>query len=87
MPESFHHPKSFKSALSIAKDALKDPSVIKGGKVDAPLLLLGLMYREVTRALEVEPGEPGEYPPHLITSPFGRKEIDEMVRLLNGVSS
>jgi hypothetical protein len=85
LPEEFHSLKHFKSALSIAKEALKDPSVLKNGKVDAPLLLLGLMYREVARAMEIEPGAPTEDPPQLVNSTFGIEQVRQIEKLLDGV--
>ena len=52
--------------------------MVEGGKIDSPLLLLGLMYREVSRALEVEPGDENEIPSHVLNSPLGIRELDEM---------
>ena len=86
LPAEFHDSKYLKKMLSFAQDDLRDSSTLKGGKVDAPLLLLGLMFREVTRAMEVEPGAPSNYPTHLLHSPFGVKEVNQIEKLLKGVS-
>lgn len=85
MPAEFHSPESFKKTLSIAKGDLGDSSVLEGGKVDAPLLLLGLIYREVTRAMEIEPDAQTLAPPHLVNSPFGIKEVNQIETLINRV--
>ena len=39
--------------------------VVEGGGIDAPLLLLGLMYQEVSHSLEIEPGEGLNVPVYL----------------------
>ena len=64
---------------------LCDPSVLEGGKVDAPLLLSGLMYREICRAMEMEPDAPTGAPKSLINSPFGIKELKEIEAVLDNV--
>lgn len=66
------------------KKALADSSFLSG-KIDAPLLLLGLMYQEVSRAIEVEPDTPTKAPDHLVHSPFGVKELKRMESLLKTV--
>jgi hypothetical protein len=71
--------------LSIVEDALGDESVFEAGRLDPPLLLLGLMFREVARAMEVEPGEPSQYPQQLVDSPFGIKEMQRIEEFLNEV--
>ena len=86
MPESFHTRDSFNSALSIAEAALGLSSTQLNGKIDSPLLLLGLMYREVSRSIEVEPDNPTKLPPKLVNSPFGVKELREIEMLLNDVT-
>lgn len=48
------------------------------GKIDAPLLLLGLMYREASHAMEIEPGAATNVPIHLCESPFGIKELNKI---------
>jgi hypothetical protein len=66
------------------KKDLADSSFLSG-KIDAPLLLLGLMYQEVSRAIEVEPDAPTKAPDHLVHSPFGVKELKRMENLLKAV--
>lgn len=86
LPDSFHSSKGFKNLLSIAKTALQDPSTLKSGKVDPPLLLLGLMYREVSRAMEIEPNSPTKHPPGLINSPLGIGEVNLIEKLLDSIT-
>ena len=62
-----------------------DRTVLEGGGVDAPLLLLGLMYWEVSRSMEIEPGEALKVPVHLANSPLGIKEMNEIERLLQDI--
>jgi hypothetical protein len=76
----------FKKALSIVKASFREPSVLEDGKIDSPLLLLGLMYREVSRAMEIEPGDSTNHPTQLINSPFGIKEVKEITTLINSVA-
>jgi hypothetical protein len=71
--------------MVILKNALGDSSVLNGGKIDAPLLLLGLVYREVSRSMEIEPGIPTGAPDHLVESPFGVRELNEIERLIKSV--
>jgi hypothetical protein len=71
--------------MVILKKALRDSSVLNGGKIDAPLLLLGLVYREVARSIEIEPGVSTEAPDHLVESPFGVRELNEIERLLKSI--
>ena len=85
LPSKFHSRASFKSALSILKDSLCDPLVLEGGKVNAPLLLSGLMYREICHAMEMEPDAPMGAPKSLINSPFGIKELKEIEAVLDNV--
>ena len=85
LPSTFHNQKSFKSVLSIARQDLKG-SVLESGKIDAPLLLLGLTFQELSRAMEIEPGEnSSNCPSQLVNSPFGIQEVEEIERLLNGL--
>jgi hypothetical protein len=86
LPANFHSSSSFKKALSTAKEDLLDHSILESGKIDAPLLLLGLIYREVSRALEAEPGTPTDAPSHLIDSPLGVLELNKVDTLINGLS-
>ena len=71
--------------LSILKDSLCNPSVLEGGKVDAPLLLSGLMYQEICCAMEMEPDAPMGAPKNLINSPFSIKELKEIEAVLDNV--
>jgi hypothetical protein len=86
LPSDFHSPGSFKRMLSIAEEDLRDSSVLEGGKVDGPLLLLGLMYREVSRAMEMEPGAPTMAPPHLVNSRYGVKEVNQIQTLIDSIT-
>jgi len=71
--------------FSILEKDLLNSSVLEDGKIDAPLLLLGLIYREVTRAMEMEPDAPTKAPVHLVNSPFGIKEVKKLERLIKSV--
>jgi hypothetical protein len=71
--------------MSILKKDLGDSSIINSGKIDAPLLLLGLTYREVSRSMEIEPGAPTGAPNHLAGSSFGVRELNEIEKLINSV--
>jgi hypothetical protein len=68
----------------MVKKEMTDLSRLDPANVDAPLLLLGLLYREVCRAMEVEPGDETA-PDHLINSPLGIKELDQIEKVLNGI--
>ena len=85
LPSKFHSWASFKSTLSILKDSLCKPLVLEGGKVDAPLLLSGLMYQEVCCAMEMEPDAFTGAPKSLINSPFSIKELKEIEAVLDNV--
>lgn len=85
LPKKFHSAESFDKALSILKKELGDTSVLEGVRIDAPLLLLGLMYREVCRAMEIEPGGDTEAPDQLVNSPFGIDEMNKIETLLSEV--
>ena len=76
MPAEFHSAKAFDYALSIGRKALGNSAVLEDGGIDAPLLLLGLMYREVSRAMEIEPEATSNVPIHLQESPFGIKDCN-----------
>jgi len=58
---------------------------LQGGGIDAPLLLLGLAYRESSRAMEVEPDPDPLVPVHLVKSPFGIGQMNKIEKLLDGV--
>lgn len=60
-------------------------SFLKDEKVDAPLLLLGLVYREVCRSMEIEPGAPTDSPNHLVDSSFGVRELRQIDKLVNDI--
>jgi hypothetical protein len=85
LPAEFHSPKSFRKALSILRDSFKDSSIFLSGKIDAPLLLLGLIFREVSRAVETEPGEPTQYPQHLVDSPLGIREMNQLEEMITAI--
>jgi hypothetical protein len=85
LPKEFHSRSSLKKILEILHSTLKDPSVLKGGKVDAPLLLLGLTYREVSRAAEFEPGTSSKSTVHLENSPFLIKDLDAILDLITEI--
>jgi hypothetical protein len=65
LPAEFHSASAFKKALSIGLEALKECVLSQNGRIDAPLLLLGLMYWEASRAMEVEPRAVADVPVHL----------------------
>jgi hypothetical protein len=85
LPANFHTITAFNKALSIAKKALAESTALEGGNIDAPLLLLGLMYREVSRAVEIEPGAPTDSPDHLIQSKFGIQQLNKILSLIKSV--
>jgi hypothetical protein len=84
LPAEFHTSESFDRSISILKKDFGDSSFFSG-KIDAPLLLLGLMYQEVCRSMEIEPGAPTKAPNHLVNSPFGIKEVQKIENLLKSV--
>ena len=69
--------------MVMVTEELSDRSV--GGRIDSPLLLLGLIYREVSRAMELEPGVETSAPSHLINSPFGVEQLDQLCKFINGL--
>jgi len=85
LPSNFHTAGSFNKIFSIAKKAFGDDSILQGGNIDAPLLLLGLIYREVSRAMEIEPGGDGSSPDHLINSPFGIQQMKKIEIFINSI--
>jgi hypothetical protein len=85
LPVDFHSQESFDSGLSIVKKFLGDSSVFKSKKIDPALLLLGLVYREVCRSMEIEPDSPTTAPSHLRDSLFGIKELNKIETLLDAV--
>jgi hypothetical protein len=78
VPAEFHSASAFKKVLLIGLEALKECVLLQNGRIDAPLLLLGLMYWEASHAMEVEPGTATDVPVHLSESPFGVKELNKI---------
>jgi hypothetical protein len=85
LPATFHKPSLFNKALTLAKTAFGDSATFSDSKVDAPLLLVGLMFREVSRAMEMEPGGDDKYPAHLNNSPFGILQIQKIEKLIDAI--
>jgi hypothetical protein len=44
------------------------------------------MYREVSRAMEIEPGNPNKAPDQLINSPFGILQMNKIESLIDGIA-
>jgi hypothetical protein len=91
LPAEFHSSRSFKSALAIAADAFSgQSSVFEDMSMDAPLLLVGLMFREISRAIEVEEGEDSKedskLPKQLVNSSLGVREMDKIEEMLEAIS-
>ena len=63
---------------------MTDLSRLNPANVNAPLLLLRLLYREVFQAMEVESGDETA-PAHLINSPLGIKELDQIEKVIYGL--
>lgn len=61
-------------------------SVFEDRTVDAPLLLLGLLFREVSRAMEIEEGADSPYPLHLGKSALGKPEMTKIEELMDLVA-
>jgi hypothetical protein len=85
LPATFHKAAAFNKSLSIAEALLGDLSTFEDGKMDAPLLLVGLMYREVCRAMEMEPGEDNKSPAQLKNSPFGIQQMQKIERVIEAI--
>jgi hypothetical protein len=68
------------------KEALKDSSAFEERTIDAPLLLLGLTFREVSRAMEIEEGQPTKHPQQLVSSPLGIAEMQKIEEILDLVT-
>jgi hypothetical protein len=85
LPAKFHSQDSLNKAINISKTALGDSSVFETGKIDSPLLLLGLIYREVSRSMEVEPGATTDLPDQLANSPFGIRELNKVEKVINDI--
>ena len=88
LPPAFHTSRNFGKCLSILKDSFKDSSTFEDGGIDAPLLLLGLVFKEVSRAMEVERGEEeaSGYPPHLVNSPLGIKQMKKLEAMVEALA-
>jgi hypothetical protein len=54
-------------------------------QIDAPLLLLGLMYQEASCAMEVKPGAATNVLAHLSKLPFGIKEFNKIKSMLSKI--
>lgn len=80
LPGQIHSLRYFKTTLKLVK---RDLVKVEAENIDPPLLLLGLVYREVCRAMEAEPGEETTAPAHLINSPLGVKQLNEIEKVLN----
>ena len=85
LPAEFHLASAFKKALSIGSKALEKCVLSEDGRIDAPLLLLGLMYWEASRVMEIEPGAAADIPVHLSESPFGIKELNKIKSMIGKV--
>jgi len=83
LPSSFHVLNSFNKTLTMAKKAFVDDSVSESGNIDGPLLLVGLMFREVGRAVEAEAD--GGSPEYVINSPLGVDQLRKLENLINSV--
>jgi hypothetical protein len=85
LPAEFHLASAFKKALLIGLEALKECVLLQNGRIDAPLLPLGLMYREASRAMEVEPGAATDVLVYLSELPFGVKELNKIESMLSKI--
>jgi hypothetical protein len=70
----------------LKEELKKDSSVFKERTIDAPLLLLGLTFREVSRAMEIEVDQPTIYPEQLAASPLGIAEMQQIEEMLDVVT-
>lgn len=86
MPAEFHSLAWFSKTLTSLKKALSKPSDLEKGGVDSHLLFLGLMYREISRSIEIEPDVQSSAPVHLVNSKFGRKELDKLESLIDSLA-
>lgn len=86
MPAEFCSASAFNNALLIGQQALQDSVLSENRRINAPLLLLGLMYREASCAVEVEPGDT-KVPVHLAESPLGIKELNKIERIFDKLLS
>lgn len=72
--------------LSIFRDTLKESTVFEDRTIDAPLLLFGLAFREVSRAMEMEGRGPDKYPDHLRDSDLGVADMNRMEQMMELIS-
>ena len=82
MPAEFHSADAFDNALLVGHEALEDSVLSKHGRINAPLLLLGLMHQEVSCVTETEPGDT-KVPVHLSESHFGIKELKKIEKIFS----
>ena len=71
-----------KNTLKFLATTLNDPQVWNGRNIDAPLLYLGLVYREVSRVVEFEPGTLSNVPSLIENSPFTNEHLDQLMKLI-----
>jgi hypothetical protein len=71
--------------LATLNDSFNDSAVFEDRTIDAPLLLLGLTFREISRAMEVEDGESAKLPPQLVASTLGIREMQKIEDMLESV--
>ena len=76
---------AFKKALSIGSKALEKCVLSEDGRIDAPLLLLGLMYQEASHVMVIEPGAATDILVHLSELPFGIKELNKIKSMIGKV--
>ena len=84
LPAEFHSASAFREALLIGHKGLEASVLSEGGGIDAPLLLLGLMYQEASCAMEIEPRESNVFV-HLSQSCFGVKKLNKIESILGQV--
>jgi hypothetical protein len=86
LPESFHTLSSFNKGFAIVRKAFEDNEIFQSGKIDSVLLLFGLMYREASRAMEMEPGESdSRFPIYLVNSKLGFPQVEKLRNFINNV--
>lgn len=66
-------------------DSFNDEAVFKDRTIDTPLLLLGLTFREISRAMEVEDGETTKLPPQLVASTLGIREMQKIEDMVESI--
>ena len=73
----------FKDVINVEKGSFQTFDLDAG--IDSHLLLLGLMYREISRLIETEPEVATTAPPHLVHSSFGIKELKQIEAVIKGI--